>query len=133
MRKGLSLYAFRPSVIYPQTMDLRGLNQDMGYDPFGGPDPWVSRWWICRETPFMACNGLYAIMHLYATCGVRYRCCTVWRGPKGSPIGSPDGPSEGSPYDQSEGLQIRRIGVPDGLGGTEVHGTTMDTPSHCIS
>jgi len=61
--------------------------------------------------------------------------CVLHRleGPEGSPIGSPDGPSEGSPYDQSEGLQIRRIGVPDGLGGTEVHGTTMDTPSHCIS
>ena len=51
----------------------------------------------------------------------------------GYPEGPHRGPQGGSPDDQSEGLQIRRIGVPDGLGGTEVHIHDMDTPSHYMS
>jgi hypothetical protein len=49
------------------------------------------------------------------------------------PKGPNRGPQGGSPDDRSEGLQISRIRVPDGLGGTEVHMTMMDTPSHCMS
>ncbi len=49
------------------------------------------------------------------------------------PKGPNRGPQDGSPDDRSEGLQISRIRVPDGLGGTEVHITMMDTPSHYIS
>lgn len=51
----------------------------------------------------------------------------------GVPKGPHRGPREGPQYDQSEGLQIRRIGVPDGLGGTEVHIQDMDHQSHYIS
>ena len=68
-------------------------------------------------------------MHLYAT-GV---CDTGVALFGGVPEGPHRGPQGGSPYDQSEGLQIRRIGVPDGLGGTEVHIQDMDHQSHYMT
>ena len=49
------------------------------------------------------------------------------------PKGPNRGPQGGSPDDRSEGLQISRIRVPDGLGGVEVHITMMDHHSHYMS